>query len=200
MSYEGFVQTPIGSNLGSWFHQVSATWTQVGNKYNLYCPVDAGAGDSHTGRYDTPPSTPYTVITRVVPNPTDATGLVLVGGLGITDGTKSMYLNIRYQANSQTSSWSVLYNATATTASANVAGYQYGPGFPWTTLGWMAFRNDGTNIYWYIGDESGQNFYEVYNEAKGAHMTISGVGIFYDRGTNVKAVDVMVESWKVLSV
>lgn len=200
MSHEGFVKYPLIGSLGSWYNQASSTWTQVGNSYNLYCPV-AGTAEALTGRYDAPPSTPYTVIARVVPNPTDTTGLRLVGGLGFSDGTKAILINTRYQSSTYTSAWAVTYFSNSTTASSNLAGYQVGPGFPWAALGWMAIRNDGTNIYFYIGDESGQNFYEIYNEAKGSHLgTINEVGIYIDHGTTEGATDVMVESWRLIGV
>lgn len=95
-----------------------------------------------------------------------------------------------------------MWCVNSTTGSANLAGYQYGNGFPWSTITWMAIRHDGTNIYFYIGDESGQNFYQIYSEAKTAHFSSNptNVGVFIDHGTGVGFTDIMVESWRVIGV
>lgn len=197
MSFKGFVKYPIGNNLGSWFNQASSTFTQIGNKYNLYVPKPV-SGDNITGRYVAPPSTPYTVITHINVNPTDTTALNYGGGLGFGDGTKTIFMSARHQSNTYTSSWLVAYCATSTSITS-LAGYSFNYGFPWITNGWMAIRNDGTNIIFYSGDESGKNFYQVYSEAKGDHLgTINEIGIYTDSVSS--ATNVTIDSFQVIGV
>lgn len=201
MSFKGFVKYPVV--LTNWLNQGSSTLTTLGNIINIYSPGVVGANIS--GRYVAPPSTPYTVIAHLNYNPMDTTGYVICGGLGMSDGTKIITFMIRYQANAYTAAWTVSYCATTTSINADLAGdggRTYG--FPSAKIQWLALRNDGTNIYFYVGDESGQNFYQVYSEAKGAHLgTINEVGI-YTVGQNLvsgtNAANVTCDSFQVIGV
>lgn len=194
MSFKGFVKTPLPSTTADGAN-AGQTWTAFGNIGNMYSP--ASGGGTYIGRYVTPPSTPYTIIAHFAVNPTTSTALIRGPGLGFADGTKSIIMQTKAHANTYTSGYSVEYFSNTVTLSSTLAGYVYAYGFPLINIGWQAIRNDGTNIYFYIGDDSGQNFYQIYSEAKGANLgTINRVGIYSNIDASIR--DWVCDSFRVI--
>lgn len=199
MSHKGFYKYPVPTSGWGWFNQASSVATTLGNGVNLWTPKNI-AGHSITGYTRTAPSTPYTIIAHITMNTQDSTGLEQIG-IGFDDGTKYINLLVKAQANTYTSAWAVQYGITSITTVGDRAGFKYAYGYPYCELGWLMIRDDGTNIYFYVGDDTGDNYYEVYHEARGNSLTTgpTNVGLYSDADAS-STLDWTVDNWQQLGV
>jgi len=179
--------TPPPTSGWSYYNQSSTTATTInGSAINFYMPKHGSAGaDNFTGYVRTAPSTPYTIIANVTYNAVDinaTTGLILTPGLGFTDGTSATWTNPRIFETGY--SLTVLYAANSTAGSANVFSDRpaTATAYPWPLTQWYMIRDDGTNVYYYISNDSqdnGSTWVRLYTETRTANFTHSKVGLFW---------------------
>lgn len=164
------------SNLWTWTNQ--GTSTAVPSQGVLAIKPQQGGAGTFAQRLlcQATPTAPYTFVAQFQFEPyfTGTTGFIL-GGIGLSDGTKSETIGLKYRT---TASDNVLENNTwATNASAPTEVKAFYPP-QWGPI-WLAIQNDNTNNnYMYSFD--GVNYATFATEAKAAFLTATKICLFGD--------------------
>jgi hypothetical protein len=207
MSNKGMIYVPPPSSSWSFYNQSSSVATTINNgAINLYMPKHGSANaDNFTGYYRTAPSTPYTIIANVTYNAVDVngtTGTFLTPGLGFTDGTACEFINPRCFSSGY--GLTVLYCDSSTHGSANHFDDRpnTATAYPWPITQWYMLRDDGTNVFYYMSNDTqdnGRSWVKLFSNGRTTNFTKSSVGVFWGALGNV-AMNCTINSWTSLAV
>lgn len=206
MSYSGQIYVPPINTTFTALN--SASITTVGDRYAMSVPAQSANTDNVVGGYVAAPAAPYCLIANVIINPGDYTNQTNPGsvfnGVGFYDGTKLLYLNCTF--NSTHAGINVTSYSSVHQAVANLSGNFYSGGYPSDTINWFQLRDDGTNIYFYIATDAGNepptHWVKIYSQGRSAYLS-APTNIFWAADAQINAVAsayLTLNSWQTVSL
>ena len=190
MSFSGYICFPPANLSFTTLNTNSQlTTSTVGNNI-AFQAANSHSGDNLCGIYVAAPSTPYSCIMQVQTNPGDYINnnstLTVLAGPGFYNGTTAVTMfnvwNNSYTMAMDTYNWT-----NTTTIGGTLAGNRIAQGYPTANLAWFLCRDDGTDIYFYLGtdgtsEQQPTHWVLLYSESRTSHFTSgpTDVGFFLD--------------------